>query len=49
VTVNYVLNKRIETRIAVSRITVTMMPYKDLTTASRNASRHLLEISFFVL
>jgi hypothetical protein len=36
VTVNYVLDKRIETRIAVSRITVTMMPFKDITSASRN-------------
>jgi hypothetical protein len=33
--VNYVIDKRIETRIAVSRITVTMMPFKDTTSASR--------------
>jgi hypothetical protein len=37
VTVNYVLDKRIETRIAVSRIAVTMMlSFKDITSASRN-------------
>jgi hypothetical protein len=35
VTVRYVLDCRIETRIAESRITVTMMPYKDLTSATR--------------
>jgi hypothetical protein len=33
--VSYVLDKRIETRIALSRITVTMMPYKDTTSDQR--------------
>jgi hypothetical protein len=35
-TVSYVLDKRIETRIDETRITITMMPYKDLTSASRD-------------
>jgi hypothetical protein len=35
VTVGYVLDNRIERGIAVSRITVTMMPYKDTTSSSR--------------
>jgi hypothetical protein len=35
-TVSYVLDSRIETRIEESRITVTMMPYKDITAASRD-------------
>jgi hypothetical protein len=33
--VSYILDKRIETRIAFNRITVTMMPYKDCTSANR--------------
>jgi hypothetical protein len=33
--VSYVLDKRIETGIALSRITVTMMPYKYITSANR--------------
>jgi hypothetical protein len=34
-TVGYVLDKRIETGIDSSRITVTIMPYKDKTTTKR--------------
>ncbi len=33
--VSYVLDKRIETRVALNRITVTMMHYKDSTSANR--------------
>ncbi len=33
--VSYVLDKRIETSIALNRITVTMMPYKDTTSVNR--------------
>ena len=36
VTVGYVLDNRIERGIAVSRITVTMMPFKETTSSSRN-------------
>jgi hypothetical protein len=36
ITVSYVLDSRIETRIDESRITITMMPYKDVTSASRD-------------
>ncbi len=35
-TVSYVLDNRIETGIDESRITITMMPYKDITSASRD-------------
>ncbi len=35
-TVNYVLDCRIETRIEERRIPATMMPYKDITNASRD-------------
>ncbi len=41
--VSYVLDKRIETRIALNRITVTMMPYKD--TTSLNRTRREQDIS----
>ncbi len=34
-TVSYVLDKRVETRIDPSRITVTIMPYKDTTSRNR--------------
>jgi hypothetical protein len=33
--VSYVLDKRIETSVALNRITVTMMPYKDTTSSNR--------------
>ncbi len=33
--VSYILDKRIETRIAMNRITVTIMPYKDSTSSNR--------------
>jgi hypothetical protein len=41
--VSYVLDKRIEMGIALNRITVTIMPYKDTTSANRN--RRELDVS----
>jgi hypothetical protein len=49
VTVGYVLDKRIEKGIDVSRITVTMMPFKDTTTSARNQRAGNIDASSAVL
>jgi hypothetical protein len=38
--VAYVLDKRIETRVGLNRITVTMMPFKDTTSTNRTRREH---------
>jgi hypothetical protein len=48
-TVSYVLDCRIETRIEESRITVTIMPYKDITMASRDLRQAAANLDNVVL
>jgi hypothetical protein len=48
-TVGYVLDKRIETGIHEERITVTMMPFKDLTSFTRRRRNEALDAGSVVL
>ena len=47
--VSYVLDKRIETGIALNRITVTVMPYKDTTSTNRTHREHYVSSANILL